>query len=72
MGACAGREEHLRIEDDFAYLVHKAPGALFGEIQNPFVPFYTEAPAVRMRKTCCFYFQVSTSGEYCTVCPKAK
>jgi ferric iron reductase protein FhuF len=79
MGAGAGKEERLRIEDDFAYLVHHAPGALFGEAQNPFAAFYHDAPTVssatppvRMRKTCCFYYQVSAGGEYCTACPKAK
>ncbi len=79
MEAGAGREERLRTEDDFAYLVQKAPGALFGEMQNPFAAFYNDAPAVssttpsvRMRKTCCFYYQISTNGEHCAVCPKAK
>ncbi|WP_134683360.1 IucA/IucC family C-terminal-domain containing protein [Brevibacillus migulae] len=76
----ASEEERVRIEDDFAYLVNRAQGAVFGESQNPFVSLYgSEALAdlsptdgVRMRKTCCLYYQVSAQGEYCSACPRAK
>jgi ferric iron reductase protein FhuF len=62
---------------DFQYLVHKAPGVLFGEKQNPLSRFYGKRtcssdsnPPIRIRKTCCFYYEVSSIEEYCSNCPK--
>jgi len=80
LGTGASREEQLRIEDDFAYLVHSAQGVLFGESENPFTTLYggdvpvdqSSTQGVRMRKTCCLYYQVSARGEYCSACPRAK
>ncbi|MED1793254.1 IucA/IucC family C-terminal-domain containing protein [Brevibacillus nitrificans] len=67
-----------RIRDDFSYLVKLAPPALFGEDSHPFAPFYGEEPAVhasnrpaRIRKTCCYYYQVAKEEDYCDACPRA-
>ncbi|HZG14855.1 MAG TPA: IucA/IucC family C-terminal-domain containing protein [Candidatus Bathyarchaeia archaeon] len=76
----ASEEEQLRIEDDFAYLINRAQGMLFGESQNPFVTLYgsevtadlSSTQGIAMRKTCCLYYQVSSRGEYCSACPRAK
>jgi len=64
---------------DFKYLIYEAPGALFGERKNPLSRFYGEhtsstvpnAP-MRIRKTCCFYYEVSCVEEYCSNCPKVR
>lgn len=65
-----------RAQRDFRYLVHDAPGALFGLADNPLTPFYrplTRVPAsgdwVRFRRTCCFYYKASHPVEYCQACP---
>ena len=76
MGEGDGAVSHAR--DDFEYVVRGAPGALFGEAENPFSKFYGNAgadpnPPVRIRKTCCFYYKVSAAAEdYCSTCPKKK
>lgn len=77
MEAEAGGEARSRMQEDFEYLIGKAPASLFGETRNPFGRFYggsravsASKPSVRIRKTCCYYYQVSTDREYCTVCPK--
>lgn len=63
-------------KDDFHYLVHDAPGALFDLAENPLTPFYragTYVPAkgewIRFRRTCCFYYKASQPVEYCQACP---
>jgi ferric iron reductase protein FhuF len=66
--------------DDFTYLVHKAPGYLFGPYQeNPLSRFYREKTYsanheayVRMRTTCCLYYQVDSKGQYCSTCPRVR
>ncbi|CAM4393868.1 ferric iron reductase protein FhuF [Paenibacillus endophyticus] len=70
-------QAHGRV--DFQYLIHEAPGALFGEKQNPLGRFYGKPtcssasnPYLRIRKTCCFYYEVSNVKEYCTNCPILK
>lgn len=77
--ASGDQQEQARGREDFQYLIHQAPGALFGEKQNPLSPFYgkpvsstvTDTP-MRVRKTCCFYYEVSSVEEYCSNCPKVK
>lgn len=66
--------ERARIEDDFDYIVRRAPGKIFGLSRNPLTRFHlpytsqTGGP-VRFRRTCCFYFRATMPAEYCTVCP---
>lgn len=77
IGVTGEQQEQLRSRADFQYLIHQAPGAMFGEKQNPLGRFYgkpsftsdSNAP-MRVRKTCCFYYEVSSVEEYCTNCPK--
>lgn len=67
----------IRSMDDFTYLVHKAPGYLFGSYQeNPLSRFYREKTysanhkvCVRMRTTCCLSYQVGSKRQYCSTCP---
>lgn len=66
--------ERARIEDDFDYIVRRAPGEIFGLSRNPLtrfhLPFTPQAgKPVRFRRTCCFYFRATRPPEYCTVCP---
>ncbi|MEC0225714.1 IucA/IucC family C-terminal-domain containing protein [Paenibacillus alba] len=70
-------EQQEQSRADFQYLVHQAPGALFGEKQNPLSRFYGKPTfssasnmPMRVRKTCCFYYEVSSVEEYCSSCPK--
>lgn len=70
-------EQQEQSRADFQYLVHQAPGAVFGEKQNPLSRFHHKPTVtslstspMRMRKTCCFYYEVSSVKEYCTGCPK--
>lgn len=62
----------LQMQEDFAFLTRKAPGALFGARRNPFTRFTEgsdEAPVAKSKRiTCCFYYRMS--GEYCRKCPK--
>ncbi|WP_158738068.1 IucA/IucC family C-terminal-domain containing protein [Alteribacillus sp. YIM 98480] len=69
--------EQARIDEDFYFLIHEAPGKLFGAKRNPLQYFYTEKGShsptdnpVRVRHTCCFYYQTGAGGKYCGVCPK--
>jgi ferric iron reductase protein FhuF len=68
-----------RIQEDFRYLVHEAPGVLFGEKENPMTKFYSpkcmtahsEEP-LRLRKTCCLYYRTTPNQLYCKTCPKVR
>lgn len=78
LGQGNGTEESSRIREDFYYLVHEAPGFVFGEKKNPLTGFYApekQGPApgknVRVRQTCCFYYELA-GAEYCSNCPKAR
>lgn len=78
IGVTGEQQEQYRA--DFQYLVHQAPGELFGEQQNPLSRFYGQTAlssaanaALRIRKTCCFYYEVSRiEEEYCSNCPKLR
>lgn len=66
-----------RAANDFDFLLHSAPGSLFGNYhQNPLKRYYSEPKYneetntfVRTRKTCCFNFKAQ-GGEFCTTCPR--
>jgi ferric iron reductase protein FhuF len=75
----ASIQEKSRIQEDFGYLINEAPAILFGETNNPLARFYgpkctisSSDQPVRIRKTCCFYYKVSSNGNYCSTCPKVK
>lgn len=79
LGQGADEQVISRIQEDFDYIIHAAPGSLFGETRNPMARFYGEPgggagsePAVRIRKTCCFYYEIEADGAYCSNCPKPK
>lgn len=79
IGEGASRQEKSRIQEDFEYLISHAPATLFGETENPLARYYgpkstisSSNQAVRIRNTCCLYYEVSTNGSYCSTCPKVK
>ncbi|WP_168193783.1 IucA/IucC family C-terminal-domain containing protein [Lysinibacillus sp. SGAir0095] len=65
--------------DDFNYLIFEADGSLFSEFKgNPLQRFYGKKTSiehlgeeVRMRKTCCFSYQLAESNKRCKTCPCA-
>ncbi|WP_210365250.1 IucA/IucC family C-terminal-domain containing protein [Bacillus sp. REN3] len=61
-----------RAAADFAYLLHSAPGNLFGDDhQSPLKKYYSETgmkALERPRRTCCFSYKVK-GGDYCKICP---
>ncbi|QJD88029.1 (2Fe-2S)-binding protein [Cohnella herbarum] len=74
----ASEAQKSRIRDDFQYLINEAPATLFGETSNPFKKFNSDKIMIptsdvplRIRKTCCYYYQTSDE-EYCPTCPKRK
>jgi ferric iron reductase protein FhuF len=77
MGDGASVEVRSRIREDYEYLIHAAPAALFDTKKNPLSQYYghtcavtSAKPPIRIRKTCCFYYEVSSIREYCLGCPK--
>lgn len=56
--------------NDFVFLMLEAEGALFGRYKrNPLQKYYAEkVEEVRMRKTCCFSYQLP-AGKRCKTCP---
>ncbi|MFC4303221.1 IucA/IucC family C-terminal-domain containing protein [Cohnella boryungensis] len=75
-----GKADKERVREDYDYLVRVAPGELFGETKNPLARFDSPKQAtraseqpIRIRKTCCYYYQASDEPEdYCVTCPKIK
>ncbi|SFE82248.1 IucA/IucC family C-terminal-domain containing protein [Alteribacillus iranensis] len=67
-------EVKARIEEDFQYLIHDAKSEVFGTKTNPLQLFYStkqSEDSVRVRQTCCYYYQTGTSkGKFCGACPK--
>jgi ferric iron reductase protein FhuF len=62
-------------DEDFQALLD-APASFFGMNRNPAATFYSEKVYVekhqatmRVRKTCCFYYQTNSSGARCSTCP---
>ncbi|WP_179298891.1 IucA/IucC family C-terminal-domain containing protein [Evansella halocellulosilytica] len=72
----ASSSDKKRIEEDLDYLVHEAPGSLFGEKRNPLKQFFQpkrgdkDGDVVRERQTCCFYYEICNGEKFCSVCPK--
>lgn len=65
-----------KIEKDFE-LILEAPGECFGESENPLQKFHHDKqvllkknPPVRVRKTCCFYYEVNEERNFCKNCPR--
>lgn len=69
-------EMRSKAQADYAYLLDKSTTALFGLNENPLTVFYqdkqltalSENP-VRVRRTCCFYYQATEPPVYCGSCP---
>ncbi|CAM3997104.1 IucA/IucC family C-terminal-domain containing protein [Mesobacillus zeae] len=64
-----------RIQSDFDYIVNLAPGSLFGKCSRN--PLKNSKPVlskdlnetVRIRKSCCFSYQLGEKQTYCKICP---
>lgn len=70
-------EQVSRAKEDFHYLLREFNCTSFTCGANPFMPYYSdkvkrEAGAIRFRRTCCLYDQVSEGGACCKTCPKAR
>ncbi|XEC94539.1 IucA/IucC family C-terminal-domain containing protein [Paenibacillus tarimensis] len=79
MGEGADERQKARIHEDYHYLLHEAPAELFGETENPLAKFNSPKcatpasdVAIRMRKTCCFLYEIPGEAVYCITCPKMK
>ena len=65
-----------KAQADYAYLLDKSTTKLFGLNENPLTIFYrdkqltalSENP-IRVRRTCCFYYQATEPPVYCGSCP---
>lgn len=70
-------KDHPFASDDFRYLIMDAEGKLFGRYNhNPIQKYYTEKrfvesvqEEVRIRKTCCFTYQLESRSKRCKTCP---
>jgi ferric iron reductase protein FhuF len=70
------KQESLAFED-YDYIVNQAPGKLFGPYErNPLERFAAEPvylselkESIRIRKTCCFTYQLGAKRTYCNTCP---
>ncbi|UUM31963.1 IucA/IucC family C-terminal-domain containing protein [Vibrio japonicus] len=63
-------------EEDLAFLVDADTHHIFAMKENPLTRFYRkktlfgEPPEpIRMRRTCCYYYQATTPEVYCSNCP---
>jgi ferric iron reductase protein FhuF len=69
--------ENPNVESDFRFLLLEAEGKLFGRYNhNPLQKYYTEKryiedfqEEVRLRKSCCFTYQLESSSKRCKTCP---
>lgn len=66
-----------RAQEDFHYLIHKAPGNFFDIInRNPLKKYDNDLVIrefegeVRIRTTCCLSYRLKNGGKYCKTCPK--
>ncbi|MGM0902697.1 MAG: IucA/IucC family C-terminal-domain containing protein [Bacillota bacterium] len=63
--------------EDYDYIVNHAPGKVFGPYErNPLERFTAEPvylsqlkETIRIRKTCCFTYQLGAKRTYCNTCP---
>lgn len=69
-------EKRAQAEADYAFLLDKNTTVLFGLNENPLIAFYRDKKPtalsdkpVRVRRTCCFYYQATEPAEYCGNCP---
>lgn len=65
-----------RAEEDLAFLLDANTQNIFALDENPLTRFYREQALfgdppqpVRMRRTCCFYYQATEPAEFCSNCP---
>lgn len=65
-----------RAETDFSYLLDAKTHKIYGLDENPLIRFYRKTmmfgdppKPVRMRRTCCFYYQATEPEVYCSNCP---
>ncbi|HAQ07705.1 MAG TPA: hypothetical protein DCR24_09360 [Bacillus bacterium] len=73
----ADADLRARSAEDFHYLIHLAPGTLFGNYhQNPLSRYFSNPvfleeskSMIRVRKTCCFNFRTE-GGDFCSTCPR--
>ncbi|SFI90574.1 siderophore-iron reductase FhuF [Thermoflavimicrobium dichotomicum] len=70
------QQKRLQAFKDFQYLLQADP-FLFGETENPLAQWYTskvylieEEELIRVRQTCCLYYQVNAEGLCCRTCPR--
>jgi ferric iron reductase protein FhuF len=63
--------ENPYVQDDLLFLIKEAEGKLFGRYNlNPIAKYYSEKTSqdeIRIRKTCCFTYQVGSKR--CKTCP---
>lgn len=52
------------------YEGRRSPSASAASPAAPIVAASREAPAIRIRTTCCFYYQAAPDADYCDACPK--
>ncbi|SEM62939.1 Ferric iron reductase protein FhuF, involved in iron transport [Mesobacillus persicus] len=70
-------EEGFSCRDDYDYIINQAPGKLFGPYHRNPLNRFNEEPVllteldemVRIRKTCCFTYQLGAKRTYCKTCP---
>lgn len=74
-----GLKHREQVQEDFQFLLSEQAAPLFDEKENPLVKFYSplcasanSSSSVRVRKTCCFYYEVADKKVYCSNCPKVK
>ena len=74
--------KHIAIDhitEDFHFLIFEAEGNLFGQYKgNPLQKYFSEKTYVadldeelRVRKTCCFNYQLQKASKHCKICPCA-
>lgn len=66
----------LHAEQDLAYLLNDSTSSIFALEENPLTRFYRakrrfspDGELIRMRRTCCYYYQATEPSEYCSNCP---
>lgn len=77
IGGEDAEHQKINIHEDFHFLLNKAPAALFGTAINPLTRFNSpksnvpiSEQLVRIRKTCCYYYQISPDQSCCSTCPR--
>ncbi|QXO16560.1 IucA/IucC family C-terminal-domain containing protein [Vibrio ostreae] len=69
-------ERRRQAEGDLAYLLDESTRSVFDLDENPLTRFYrtkrhwqAHSEPVRMRRTCCYYYQATEPPEFCSNCP---